>query len=168
MRWIDKFSHLFDKRKAFKVDNLEELLNAEDAYQSIIELADIISKASYGDGLERFTDPQKNFFYNQWLEMEVNNGGLDQYFFNSCEYAHETVEALKSIGAFKTASILQEGIDRWPDGKIPKDIGKRREISLQINSEVDLYEDLDQKFYEYEEDLSLLNFEYIRKNRDAF
>jgi hypothetical protein len=101
--------------------------------------------------------------------MEVNNGGLDQYFFNSSgEYAHETVEALKSIGAFKTASILQEAINRWPNGEIPKDIGKRREISLQINPDVDLFEDLDQKFYEYEEDLNLLNLEYIRKNREDF
>jgi len=119
--------------------------------------------------LEHFSEPQKNFLYNQWLEMEVNNGGIDQFFYNSSgELAHKRVESLKAIEALETASLLQEGIDRWPDGRVPKEMKERRDTSLRINPEGGLFADLDKRFSVYEEDRNQLNLEYIRKNHDAF
>jgi hypothetical protein len=47
----------------------------------------------------------------QALEREVNNGGFDQFFFNSShEFAPTIVEALSRIGCTETAKIVQEAL----------------------------------------------------------
>jgi hypothetical protein len=104
------------------------------------------------------------------LEREINNGGFNQYFFNSSgDFAHKTVQSLQTIGANKTADILQKAIDQFPNSNVPEDRTERQEILEQIQETADVvWEDLDQKFFSYEDDLNTLNIEFVRKNRDKF
>lgn len=44
------------------------------------------------------------------LEREVNNGGYDQFFLNTPEYAESVVEALRRIGCEKTAAITSRAL----------------------------------------------------------
>jgi hypothetical protein len=155
----------------FKAQNLDELLNLEDTNASIAELADVISKeCNYGDGIGSLTEPQKNFFYNQWLEMEINNGGFDQYFFNSSgEFAHETVVSLKLIGAHKSVIMLQTAIDQFSNGIVPKDRAERIGLMELIREGAEeIWSELDSRFFEQDEDLDKLNLDYIRINRELF
>ena len=154
-----------------KIKNLDKLLNSDDSTGSIIELDNFIGKlCDYGDDFSKLTDHQKQFYLNQNLEREINNGGFNQYFINSSgDNAHETILSLKAIGANKTADILQEAINQFPDKIVPKDRDERTEIVEEIEEIADeVWDDLDQKFYEYEDDLNSLNLEYIKKNRDFF
>jgi hypothetical protein len=116
------------------------------------------------------TEPQKNFYFNQNLEREINNGGFNQFFYNSSgDFAHETLTSLRTIGANKTADILQQAIDQFPDSTVPKDRAKRQEILEQIENTADeVWEQLDQAFYKYEDNLYNLNIEYIKQNRNSF
>lgn len=151
--------------------DLEKLLLSDDINASIIELDSFISEhCFYGDDLDKLTEEQKLFYYNQCLEREINNGGFNQYFFNSSgDFAHKTVQSLQTIGAYKTADILQKAIDQFPNSNVPEDRNERQEILEQIQETADVvWEDLDQQFYSYEEDLDTLNFEFIRKNKDKF
>lgn len=86
------------------IHNLEELLNSDDTNSCIIDLDNFIGELSdYGDNMAVLTEPQKNFYLNQSLEREINNGGFNQYFINSCgDYAHESINSLKLIGANHT------------------------------------------------------------------
>ena len=150
-----------------KIPNLDDLLNSEDINGSIIEVDDFICGLSEDDEL---TEPQKSFYYNQDLEREINNGGFNQYFCNtSGDNAHETVLSLKEIGANKTADILQQAIDQFPNKMVPKDRDERTKIVEQIEETAnEVWDELDQKFYKYEDDLNTLNIQYVKKNKDFF
>jgi len=100
------------------------------------------------------------------LEMEVNNGGFDQFFFNSAgDNAHETVEALKIIGAFHTANIVQNAINKFPNNIVPKDRYERQDILEKVSPDCDAFEVEDKQFYEYQDNLSGLLEKFLANNK---
>ena len=124
----------------------------------------------FGDTLDQLTEPQKNFYFNQNLEREINNGGFNQYFYNSSgDFVHDTTISLQTIGANKTADILQQAIDQFPNSTVPKDRTQGQEVLEQIEDTAnEVWEQLDQAFYKYEDNLNDLNIDYIKQNRSSF
>lgn len=154
-----------------KISNLDSLLNSEDTNGSIIEIDNFISElCDYGDDFSKLTEQQKLFYLNQNLEREINNGGFNQFFSNSSgDHSHETIASLNAVGAHKTADILQKAIDQFPGSKVPKDMDERTEIIEQIEEAADgAWSELDEQFYEYEEDLNTLNLAYVKEHKDFF
>ncbi len=154
-----------------KIDNLNKLLSADNKNDSIITVDNFICElCEWGDNMDALTDSQKNFYFNQNLEREINNGGFNQYFVNSSgDFAHETILSLKAIGADKTADILQKAINQFPDKRVPKDRDTRIETVEQIQDTAnDAWEELDQKFFEYQDDLNSLNLDFVKKHQDEF
>jgi hypothetical protein len=151
--------------------NLDSLLSSSDTTNMIITIDNHInSLLRPDDDLNRLTQPQKNFYYIQELEREVNNGGFSQYFYNSSgDYAHETILALKAIEAENTVKILKSAINEFPDHLVPKDRVKRQEMLSKIEGKAEeIWSNLDSEFYTYPDDLSELNIVYIKKNKKAF
>lgn len=154
-----------------KIDNLEILLSSDDTNGSIIELDNFIGDlCSYGDDMDKLTEPQKQFYYNQCLEREIINGGFNQYFINSSgDYAHQTIQSLIAIGAITTAGILQKAIDQFPDKKVPQGRDERIELVEQIEETAnEVWEELDEKFFEYADDLNTLNLNFVRQHKADF
>lgn len=154
-----------------KSPDIDALLSSPDTNNAIIEIDNYVCKlCSWGDTLDRLTEPQKNFYFNQNLEREINNGGFNQYFFNSSgDFTHETITSLRTIGANKTADILQQAIDQFPNSTVPKDRSQRQEVLEKIEDKAnEVWEQLDQAFYKYEDNLYDLNIEYIKNNRSSF
>ncbi|MDH4472931.1 MAG: DMP19 family protein [Fluviicola sp.] len=154
-----------------RIKHLETLLSSDDTNGSIIELDNFIGElCSYGDEMDTLTEPQKLFYYIQCLEREVNNGGFNQYFINSSgEYAHQTIESLKRIGANTTADILQKAIDQFPEKKVPQDRDERNELVEQIEATAnEVWNELDQQFYEYADDLNALNINFVKELKEFF
>ena len=154
-----------------KIDNLDGLLSSQNLNDSVIELDNFISElCEWGENMDALTDAQTNFYYNQNLEREINNGGFNQYFVNSSgDFAHETINSLGTIGANHTADILQSAIDQFPNKKVPRDRDERIDLVGQIEETVnEKWEELDQKFFEYKDDLTSLNIEYVKKHRTEF
>ncbi len=154
-----------------RIDNLETLLSSDDTNGSIIELDNFIGDlCSYGDEMDNLTEPQKQFYYNQCIEREINNGGFNQYFINSSgDFAHQTIQSLTAIGATTTADILQKAIEQFPDKKVPQDKDERIELVEQIEETAnEVWEELDQKFFEYADDLNTLNLNFIRQHKADF
>ena len=146
-------------------------MNSDDANNSIIEIDGFIEElCEYGDKIENLTEAQKNFYFNQKLEIEVNNGGFKQFFVNSSgAFSHETVTSLLAIGANKTAEILRQAIEKFPDKTVPKNRNERIDLLLRIEaSAIAAWEELDQMFFAYEENLNFLNLQYIKQNRLHF
>lgn len=89
------------------------------------------------------------------LEMEVNNGGLNQYFINSSgQNCFETLRLLKKTGKSKTAAILEKAISLIN----PQNIREAEFVEkLRQNKVEELYDEkissklnvLDQEFYKY-------------------
>ena len=169
-RLFGKSDSINEKSSEKKID-IEELLLSENINNSIIELDNYICELCvWGEKPDNLTTEQKNFFFNQNLEREINNGGFYQYLFNSSgDFAHETIKSLKIIGADKTATILQQAIDQFPDKIVPKNRTERQEILEKIEETAnEIFEDLDQKFLVYEDDLNTLNIEFVRQNKNKF
>ncbi len=151
--------------------NLDKLLVSDNLNNSIIEIDNYVEElCEYGERLEKLTEAQKTFYYNQCLEREVNNGGFNQYFYNSSgDYSHETIEALKAIGANRTSSILQKAISQFPNKLAPKDRDERIALLQQIeNFANEKWDELDKEFYKYEDNLNELNIEFIKRNKNDF
>lgn len=89
------------------------------------------------------------------LEMEVNNGGFNQYFINSSgQNCYETLKALKKNGKLKTAKLLEKAIILINPNKISE---KEFIEKLSKNEVEELYnekistelEKLDAEIYKY-------------------
>ena len=91
------------------------------------------------------------------LEAEVNNGGFDQFFYNSAgDDTEGIIRALETIGAVTTAEIVRRAAAKFPGGMPPKDRFQRQDALLQISPDSDAFEELDGEFYGYPDDLSEL------------
>jgi len=91
------------------------------------------------------------------LESEINNGGFDQFFFNSAgDHTEDMIRALVKIGAVHTADIVSRAASIFPSGMPPKDRDTRQELLEEISPNSDSFEDFDEEFLAYEEDLASL------------
>ncbi|MCB0754356.1 MAG: DMP19 family protein [Flavobacteriales bacterium] len=163
---------LFDslKKKSSGLD-IDKILNEPDTTNAIIELDDWLNdNSNYGSDLEKLSPTGRVVLVVENLEREINNGGFNQFYFNSSgDYAHETVDYLKKIGANKTAEIVETANAQWPDGNVPKDRNDRQETLEEIEVEADpVWEECDTKFYEYQDDIAGLLLDLVRANRAEF
>ncbi|HET9408669.1 MAG TPA: DUF4375 domain-containing protein [Candidatus Sulfotelmatobacter sp.] len=95
------------------------------------------------------------------LEMEVNNGGFDPFFYNSAgDDTADIIQALDAVGAANTADILRRAAARFPGGMPPKDRYERQNILLEISPDAEAFEELDGEFCAYPDDLSELIKKY--------
>ena len=96
------------------------------------------------------------------LEAEVNNGGFDQYYFNSAgDLALQTVVALKAIGAENTASLLSAANAEFLNSVPPVNRAERQEALDRIREKV-RFASLEEEFYRDEEDLLSCLASYLR------
>jgi hypothetical protein len=96
------------------------------------------------------------------LEAEVNNGGFDQYYFNSAgDLAVPTVQALIDVGATNTASLLAAANSEFPNSLPPADRNLRQQALEKIRDGA-RFGALEQEFYSGSEDLAALLAAYLR------
>lgn len=113
-----------------------------------------------------FNEYQKTLACILELEGEINNGGLDQYYFNPAgNYAKFCEKALENIGSKELLSILQKANSFFPNATPDTDRDKRWKQMEQwdeaINKALDA---LDQKYYEgLNENISQLIYNYAHK-----
>lgn len=111
--------------------------------------------------------PAEQVFRAIWdLESDVNNGGFDQYFFNSSgDTAFAVVDALKAIGAQETARIVAEANGMFPGSSPPRDRDKRQVLLDALGPEQKAaLERLDAEFFRYPDSLTELLHEYVKGN----
>ena len=154
---------MFSKKK------IEKIIKNKSGQDAIIEIDIILSDIFYKNP-EKLSIHEKNIVYIEEFEREVNNGGFSQYFSNSSgNNALETLNALNLINSKIFKKILENAIDKFPNRIVPKDRDEREELLMDIeNNNADLWDELDNEFYEYEEDIYILLIEYIKNNIKDF
>ncbi len=115
----------------------------DDTYKSV-------KKELKGTEIEKI-NPKANI---DELEMEINNGGFNQYFVNSGQNCFETLKALKKKRKAKTAKLLESAINlinpnNISENEFAEKLRKREvkelydeKISAELNK-------LDEAFYKY-------------------
>lgn len=103
------------------------------------------------------------------LEAEINNGGFDQYFFNSSgDLARAAIDGLRAIGANAMARIVADAVVAAKyDPEVTHDV---RQAALDDLDEENLekLDEFDQAFYAYPDDLTVLLYEYVSKHEAEF
>jgi hypothetical protein len=89
------------------------------------------------------------------LEGEVNNGGFDQFFYNSAgNNTADTILALQAIGAARTADIVKRAAAMFPGGMPPKERLARCKVLRVVSPSCEAFDVLDNEFYRYYDDLA--------------
>ena len=158
----------------FETKSIDEIWKIEEKENFVVEMDKYIAeKCEYGDSMETLNAEQRILYITQALEMEVNNGGFAQFFFNSdgC-LGNEIVSSFEKIGAMKTAEICKKAISIYGD-KVPNDRDEREEILTPDDEKEEerieaILNECDDAFFEYEEDLVELNYQFIINHKESF
>ena len=126
------------------------------------------------DGVERYENDLANFSTEQrlvlafhWYMCEVNNGGHDQFYFNSTGIVWpDALEAFTRLGLPEMAAIIIESVNRL-GGNPSLDTEVRQKQLEQLNID---FEDLDEQLFELQEqpDFDPNVMEFIRAHREKF
>ena len=122
--------------------------------------------------VQKLTKGQQAMFSVWWVEAEVNNGGFNQFYFNSSgQYAEMAVAGFELFGAKKHADLMRrankiytenrERLEEFDDGTMESFSESYKENPLNA---------LDEEFYELSnsESLNQLRIAYIRQHPSEF
>ncbi|MBR2054197.1 MAG: DMP19 family protein [Clostridia bacterium] len=158
-------------QNVFSKGKLKKIWNMEDVNERIMALSEYVAeKCQFGIKMEKLSHPERVFFITQNVEIEVNNGGFSQFFYNSSgDFAGEMVEAFQEIGAEKTAVICQHALDAIGQ-PLPQNRAERIELieAIETDALMEALNACDDAFYEYRDDLNALNDAYVQKNKADF
>ena len=164
---------LFKKKdKAIKGnDNMERIWNLTDTNDFVVAMTEYLdNKTNYGEDMSVLSEAERIFYITQTLEMEVNNGGFSQFFYNSGgNFSNELVGAFTAIGANATAAICQKAISAF-GCDIPVDRDEREDMLDELESDEieEILEECDRAFFDYEDNLNDLNYNFVMKNKEFF
>lgn len=131
--------------------------------------AKVVKAGGFIDGVDSLTDAEKVFYVASYYEMEVNNGGLCQFFVNSSRMlAPMLLDCLGEIGADEHAKLFgtfvaDNGIDV---NELPSfAVDSYEEYEKRCESYP--FDDFDDKFYELDAITDLLT-SYAREHISEF
>lgn len=118
---------------------LENKGSEEDKFYAI---ADHIAEKEAADSFNSLKVEEKNIHMIDMLLNEVDNGGLDQYFFNTKgKYCHDTINVLKMIGQHEFAEILNQASIIYNGDAVDEDkFDMLNEFDEKIYGQVDFNE----------------------------
>ena len=151
--------------------NLDKTLKIERRDMIVMEIDTYLNeKSEYGEKIEKLNSSQRTFLFVENLEREINNGGFNQFYFNSSgDFSQETLNALLEIGAEKTVKIVENANSEFDNGNVPKDrIKRQNKLELIEEKAEENWEKCDTEFYEYQDDLTELLIAFILKNKADF
>ena len=150
---------------------LSDIWNMEDVDEFVMALSEYVSeKCQYGEQMAVLTKPERVFYIAQSLQMEVENGGFSQFFYNtSGAFSGELAGAFAEIGAHRIAEICKAAVAVF-GREIPVDRREREELLDQLEGDGvnEALEACDNAFYEAEEELISPSYAYIMRNRASF
>lgn len=162
---VDKVINLFNM-------DIDDIWNLTDRNSFVIAMnAWIDRKCSGGTNFNKLTEEEQTIFVVDSFAREVNNGGFEQFLFNSSgAFYGLLLSSLKSVGADDIINIYQEVLKNFPD-ELPQDEDLRDEILYKVlNDELSIQLlECDKLFYNIEESIiEELEYNYIMKNKDNF
>jgi hypothetical protein len=167
----------FQNRPIYKVLTTEIVskIKDEELEQAIFDNISINMEGDQREEREivKTLTPGQRAIYVTWIvESEVNNGGFNQFYFNSSgQLADMGEEAFEIIGAHKFAAIVKQSnliYDEIKEDLEKYNDGTTESFSKSYNGNP--LNDLDEKFYNLykSEQLNQIKIKYIRNNVKEF
>ena len=169
-----------DRRRRFRVVDAD-LISAEtdDAlfaglYSHLIDSVGVgASLADLMDRVQQLPEGYRLLLLISGLQGEVDNGGYNQYFFNSTgQFAEATLEALKTIGASEHVVIHDEAIRLFRQAMVDakmRAVFEDRDIDRFFESyEESLFDECDSRFSDRGDGLQQMFCAYVRAHPELF
>jgi hypothetical protein len=109
--------------------------------------------------------------YALWIvDGEVNNGGFEQFFFNSSgSVMDEAIDGAELIGASANARILEEAAEVFSDGDVPEDREARwRILDALPDDKLGELGELDDRWFSHDRELNRKLVAYVEANPEEF
>ena len=125
-----------------------EFKSFDELYSEIIDKA--YNEVIHDDDLELLTHKEQIFFVLSTYEMEINNGGLCQFFVNSSRaYAGLIIEFLEELGALEHLKLYQDFIANNNIDVNNLDIFDMDDLKeFEEKNQLYPFDEFDDKFYE--------------------
>lgn len=116
------------------------------------------------------SEPQRVFSAVWDLESGVNNGGFEGYLLSSSgDTAVFAPWALREIGANACARIVERALRVASPEPLPEDQAERQKVLQDRGDELErLFEEEDDAFFVYPDDLTELLFAFVARHPEAF
>ncbi|MBR5373160.1 MAG: DMP19 family protein [Paludibacteraceae bacterium] len=170
------------------IDNMRSSLDSAYAFQGDIwEQEDRIiqyhisnalcEKSNYGEEFSKLNDYEKVFLVMYKLEMEVNNGGFDQFFDNTDGHYNDIlVSSAEAIKAYDIAKICRKALAIYAKNVDAESVIEKRAYHdsmeyMQIYKYDPIFPDLnkcDDAFYASENSITGLSVQYAKENKEQF
>ena len=170
------------------IDNLRSSLDSAYAFQGDIwEQEDRIieyhifnalnEKSNYGEEFSKLNEYEKVFLVMDELDMEVNNGGFDQFFDNTDGHYNDIlVSSAEAIKAYDIAKICRKALAIYAKNVDAESVIEKRAYHdsmeyMQIYKYDPIFPDLnkcDDAFYASEDSITSLSVQYAKENKEQF
>lgn len=159
----------FTKFGASVAEVMAHRSEAED-YELCADIGFILLEKEEQRGLSAFSAPERYVYAVQALSREVNNGGFEQFFYNSSgQLAFDVVPALVAMGSKENLSIATQALERFGKPESLSDASRWEHLDkITRSGETRLWDDLDEAFYENPEDIEGMILGYIESHIDRF
>ncbi len=171
---IDNMRSSLDSAYAFQGDIWEQEDNRIIEYH----ISEALNKKSnYGEDLSKLNEYEKVFLVMNELNMEVNNGGFDQFFLNSDgRYNDILVSSAEAIKAYDIAKICRKALAIYAKNVDAESAIEKRAYHdsmeyMQIYKYDPIFPDLnkcDDAFYASEDSITGLCVQYAKENKEQF
>lgn len=121
-------------------------------------------------GLASFTRSERFVYAIEGMVREVNNGGWNQFFFNSSgALAFDLAPALEAVGSTKNLSIAERAVRIFgKPASLGEDDRAKRLAKVTRDGDNNPWEKLEGEFYQNPEDLEAMIIEFIARNQAEF
>ncbi|MBR4712328.1 MAG: DMP19 family protein [Paludibacteraceae bacterium] len=170
------------------IDNMRSSLDSAYAFQGDIwEQEDRIiqyhisnalcEKSNYGEEFSKLNEYEKVFLVMDKLDMEVNNGGFDQFFHNTDGHYNDIlVPSAEAIKAYDIAKICRKALAIYAKNVDAESVIEKRAYHdsmeyMQIYKYDPIFPDLnkcDDAFYASEDSITGLSVQYAKENKEQF
>lgn len=142
-----------------------EVMADETQTHEVMAVNDLVLAATRERPFERLSEVEQIIVTIWWVEADVNNGGFDQYFFNSGgDMAWFAPTAFETIDAHEMAGIVKRANAAFGEGGPPRDRNERQERLLALPaSAAALFNELDSEFYTYPDDVTERLHDFIAR-----
>ena len=170
---IDNMRSSLDSAYAFQGDIWEQ---EDEIIQYHISNA-LCEKSNYGEEFSKLNEYEKVFLVMDKLDMEVNNGGFDQFFHNTDGHYNDIlVSSAEAIKAYDIAKICRKALAIYAKNVDAESVIEKRAYHdsmeyMQIYKYDPIFPDLnkcDDAFYTSEDSITGLSVQYAKENKEQF
>ena len=146
--------------------DIREIISRESDTNVVVDTYEFFMRKYHWEIDECDSPYVKIFLLCVRYDGEIANGGISQFLANtSCNYAHQTADALHTIGALDAETLLRKSFLLFSDGIVSEDEVAKNTILDEI-SETDAMMKLDTAAYNT--DICSFCYQYLTKNKTQF